>query len=427
MKWSASILAGWAVALFIAPVAGMAASGSYAAGFYTRGVEAAYAMDQGGAILDPFYASLAGVEWLPRVTLAVGREDNVFLEPDEPTAGTTLSLVPGLLALWGRPSGNHVYADYGLILPLYESEQELDESPSHLLRLGAIYRTGKSQVDGQVGFRRLEDVDATVGARVAKQDFFGDVGVEHRISGKTSIGALGRAERHEFDEETYADYDRLYAAGRIYRRATAKSQAFLQAGVGRDDPREAADAALATDFYDLSLGVRGKQSPKFSMAGRIGYMWRSYGDEDRADYDNWIASLRAESTPFGLATFSGELTSDIRPAIDASSLDLADQSLVGSVSRRLFMERLRGNASVTVGRIEYSGRSASAETPTLAGRTDDYWGFALGVDWWTRQNFSLGVEYAYTQRNGDPDADASGRDADSYELGRWTVRASWNY
>jgi hypothetical protein len=427
MKWSASILAGWAVALFMAPVASMAASGGYAAGFYTRGVAAAYAMDQGGAVLDPFYASLAGVEWLPRVTLAAGREDNVFLDPDEPTVGTTLALVPGMLALWGRPSGNHVYADYGLIFPLYESEQELEEKPSHLLRLGAVYRTGKSQVDGQVGFRRMEDVDAAVGARIAKQDFFGDVGVEHRISGKTSLGALGRAERHEFDEEAYADYDRLYAAGRIYRRATAKSQAFFQAGLGRDDPRDVADSEMAADFYDLSLGVRGKQSPKFSMAGRIGYMWRSYGDADREDYENWIASLKAESTPFGLATFSGELVSDIRPAIDATGLDLVDQSLVGSVSRRLFVERVRGNASVTVGRIEYSGRPASAEASVQDGRTDDYWGFALGVDWWTRQNFSLGVEYAYTQRNGDPDAGSADRDAHSYEYGRWTVRASWNY
>lgn len=427
MKWKSSILGLWAGALFMVPVASLAASGSYAAGFYTRGVEAAYAMDQGGAVLEPFYVSLPGVALLPRVTLAVSHEDNIFLDPDEPTAGTTLALVPGMLALWGRPSGNHAYADYGLVLPLYESEPELEEKPSHLLRLGAVYRTGKSQVDGQVGFRRMEDVDAAVGARVAKQDFFGDVNVEHRISGKTSLGALGRAEMHEFDEEAYADYDRFYAAGRIYRRATAKSQTFFQAGVGRDDPRDAAHSEMAADFYDLSLGVRGKQSPKFSMAGRLGYMWRNYDDEERADYDNWIASLRAESTPFGLATFSGELVSDIRPAIDATGLDLVDQSVVGSVSRRLFVERVRGNASVTVGRIEYSGRSASADALAQDGRIDDYWGFALGVDWWTRQNFSLGLRYSYTQRNGDPDANPAVRDEASYEYGNWTVRASWNY
>ena len=427
MKRKFSILALWAGAVFIVPTVGMGASGGYSSGFYTRGVEAAYAMDQGGAVLDPFYVSLPGGALLPRVTLAVSHEDNIFLDPEGSTAGTTVSLVPGLLALWGRPSGNHVYLDYGLSLPLYESEPELEESPNHMLRLGTVYRTGKSQVDGQVGFRRWEDVDTTVGARIAKQEVFGDVNIEHRMSGKTSVGALGRAEMHEFDEEIYADYDRLYAAGRIYRRATPKSQVFLQAGGGRDDPRDAADSEMAADFYDLSLGVRGKQSPKFSMAGRLGYMWRSYADADRENYENWIASLRAESTPFGLATFSGELVSDIRPAIDAASLDLVDQSFVGSVSRRLFVERVRGNASVTVGRIEYAGRSASADAPAQDGRTDEYWGFALGVDWWARQNFSLGLAYSYTQQNGDPDEGPAVQDANSYEYGRWTVRASWNY
>ena len=351
MKRAVAILVGLVGAAFAVPSAGWAADDGYAAGFFTRGVDAASYIDQGGAVIDPFYVPAKTGALLPRVSLAVSHEDNVFLDPTNETAGTSIQLVPGLLAIWGRPAGNHVYADYGMILPIYESEAELNDRPSHLLRLGSVYRTGKSQIQGQMGYRQLEDVDTVVGARVAKRDVLGDLGVEHRISGKSSAGLQGRVEMHEFDAENYLDYNRYYGAGRLYHRISPKSQAFVQGGLGRDDPREEG-ARAAADFYDLSLGVRGKQSPKFNAAGRVGYMWRTYDEEARGDFGHWIAALKAESAPFGLTTVSAELVADIRPAIDSTATDVVDQGVVLGASRRLFSERLRGNSSATFGQID---------------------------------------------------------------------------
>lgn len=413
-------------AAFAVPSLGWAADDGYAAGFYTRGVDAASYIDQGGSIIDPFYIPAKTGAMLPRVTLSVSREDNVFLNPTNRTAGTSISLAPGLLAIWGRPAGNHVYADYGLILPLYESEAEVNDQPSHLLRLGSVYRTGKSQVQGQVGYRRLEDVDTVVGARVVKEDILADLGAEHRISGKSSLGLQGRVEMHQFDAENYIAYNRYYGAGRLYHRVSPKSQAFVQGGLGRDDPRQSKDRSSAADFYDLSLGVRGKQSPKFNAAGRVGYMWRTYEDELRGDFAHWIASLKAESAPFGLATFTGELYADIRPAIDAAAVDVVDQGLVFGVARRLFTERLRGNASATFGQIDYSG-GGDPEGESRVGRTDRYWGFSVGVDWWSKERFSIGLAYSYMRRDGDVDGSAAAQDSASYEQGSWNLRASWNY
>ena len=426
MKPAVAILTCLAGAACAVPVAGWAADDGYAAGFYTRGVDAASYIDQGGSVIDPFYVPAKTGALLPRVSLSIAHEDNVFLDPTNETAGTSIQLVPGLLAIWGRPAGNHVYADYGLILPVYESEAELNERPSHLLRLGSVYRTGKSQIQGQVGYRQLEDVDAVVGARVAKQDVLGDLGAEHRLSGKSSVGVQGRLEMHAFDEEAYLDYNRYYGAGRLYHRISPKSQAFVQGGLGRDDPRKAEDQAAAADFYDLSLGMRGKQSPKFSAAGRVGYMWRTYDAEAREDYGHWIASLKAESAPFGLATFSGELYADIRPAIDSAATDVTDQGVTFGAARRLFSERLRGNASATFGQIDYSGGGA-AGSGNQDERTDRYWGFSVGVDWWSKERFSVGVAYAYMRRDGNVDGDPEERNLTSYEQGRWNLRASWNY
>lgn len=430
MRRVRAILGLLAGAAMLTPAVGMAASDRFASGFYTRGIDMAAYMDQGGSLADPFYVPAKTGALLPRVSLAATHEDNVFLDPEDGQEGTTVILAPGLLALWGRPVGNHVYADYGASLPIYQSEQALDDDPSHLLRLGAVYRKPKSQLNGQFGFRRLEELDTSVGARIAKQDYFADVNAEHRISGKTSLGALGRAERHEFDSENYVEYDRYYGAGRAYYRATPKSEVFAQGGMGRDEPRESGHSSSAADYCDLSLGVRGKQSPKFNASGRVGYMWRTYDDESRGDYEHWIASLKAESRPFGLTTFGAEVYADVRPAIDADGFDAVDQGVVGTVSRRLFTERLRGNASVTLGRIDYSGGSEAADgedNGVYDGRGDDYWGFTLGVDWWAKKHFSVGLAYSYMERDGSRDADSEAQEATSYEYGRWTLRASWNY
>ena len=402
------------------------AADRYGDGFYTRGVDTAMYMDQGGAVLDPFYLPAKKWAFFPRATLTLTHEDNLFLDPEEPTDGTTVRLVPGLLAIWGRPSDNHLYADYGLSIPVYESEQELDDRPSHMLRLGVVYRTGKSQANLQGGFRHVEEVDANLGARVAKRDLFADLSAEHRVTGKSSLGALARAERHDFDAESYIDYDRYYGAARYYRRVSAKSQLFLQGGLGRDEPRTAGGEANAADFADLSLGLRGKQSPKFHVGGRAGVMWRWYDAADRADSEHWIAALNAESTPFGLTTFTAELQADVRPAVDAAGVDAIDRALIVGASRRLFMERLRGTVSVTFGQIEYSGGgtavTAGESVEVADGQTDDYWGFTAGLDFWTRQKFSLGAAYSYMDRTSGSD-DGEG----SYEYGRWTLRASWNY
>ena len=426
MKRAVAILVGLVGAAFAVPSAGWAADDGYAAGFFTRGVDAASYIDQDGAVIDPFYMPVRTTgALLPRVSLSISREDNVFLSPSNGTPNTSIALAPGLLTILGRPTGNHLYADYGMIVPVYESEEDVSDRPSHLLRLGSVYRTGKSQIQGQVGYRLLEDVDTVVGARVAKRDVLGDLGVEHRISGKSSAGLQGRVEMHEFDAENYLDYNRYYGAGRLYHRVSPKSQAFVQGGLGRDDPREDGPRAAA-DFYDLSLGVRGKQSPKFNAAGRVGYMWRTYDDESRDDFAHWISSLKAESSPFGLSTFSGELYADIRPAIDSDATDVVDQGVTLGAARRLFSERLRGNASATFGQIDYSGASA-AEGGSQDGRTDRYWGFSLGADWWSKERFSVGLAYSYMRRDGNVDGDPEAQDSTSYEQGRWSLRASWNY
>ncbi len=385
----------------------------YTSGFYTRGSDAAFYVDQGGA-LDPFYLPAKNWTFIPRVTLAYTQSDDFFMVKEEGEPTSSLRVIPGALLIYGRPEHNHLYADASVSVPLSQSGSTSEDGMHYVITLGGVKKTGKSQVYARVGHRRSESEDTVIGARVISQDYVGDIGLEHRISTKTSLGLNGAVEFNEFGNAGYLNYNRYYGAARFYHRMTEKSEWFLQGGVGRDDLATSLKGVYSDAlFYDVSVGMRGKPTPKTTVSGRVGYRWRKYDDETILDVTSWMANLGAETTPFGFSTFSAELLADIRPDVTAAGDSIVDKRLTIGVNRRLFSERLRGDASVLVGLTDHHGPG---------GRTqDEYWGFNLGVDWWTRWNFSLGAAYSYTERwsvsGGGP----------SYEYGQWNLRMSWNY
>lgn len=383
----------------------------YTAGFYTRGSDEAAYVDQGG-IMDPFY--IPAKEWavIPRVTLEATGDDNYLLGADgEKESVSKLNLIPGALIIYGRPEYNHLYVDLGAIAPLAQSGNA-DDKTSYIGTVGGVFKTGKTQVSGRAGYRRIERVDRTAGERLLERNISLDGAIEHRLSFKTSVGVTGKAEFHNFDDDAYTDYTRYYGAGRLYRRLTPKSELFLQAGAGRDVMDRTEDRRYGGAHYrDLSVGMRGKPSPKTSVSGSIGYRNRTHDDGEVEDVNGWIASLGADATPFGLSRFSIELISDMRPDITGASGTVADRRATFGVDRRLFSERLRGNASLQLGMLDYYSQDRRDD--------DGYWGYTLGLDWWTRRNISFGASYSYVERQG------GGRSA--YNSGRWALRMSWNY
>ena len=405
----------------------------YAEGFFTHGVRAGYYLDTNDPIYDPVYVPLQRWSLVPRVTLTATREDNLYMDSRKKEDATVIRLVPGATLIWGRPEGNNLYLDTGVVFLLDDSSDRLDDKPSFMLTLGGVYQTMKSQVSARGGYRRLEDADMQVGARIVKEDYTANAGVDHRLSAKTTAGVIGGVELHRFDSETYVDYDRFYGGVRLYKELTAMSDLFVQGGLGRDDVDSGAGGYGDADFYDAAIGIRGKPTPKTSATGRVGYQWRTFDSADLEDIEHWTASIGAETNPRGFTTFSTELLADLRPAIGSAGSTSIDQRWAGSVSRRLFVERLRGRASVFVGRVDYRSPAKEPQPQEpVSGliydrRRDEYWGYSLGLDWWVRQNFSLGLSYAYVENNAAQDADEQVREESSYDSGVWSLRLSWNY
>ncbi len=404
----------------------------YTEGFFTHGVRTGYYLDTNDPIYDPIYVPLERWSIVPRATLTATWEDNLFLSARK-ERGTVIRLVPGALLIWGRPEGNHLYFDTGAVFLVHDSSDRLDDKPTYMLTLGGVYQTLKSQVSARGGYRRLEDADLQVGARIVKEDYTANAGVDHRLSAKTTAGVVGGVELHRFDSGAYVDYDRAYGGARLYKELTAMSELFVQGGMGRDDVDSGAGGFGDADFYDAAVGIRGKPTPKTSATGRVGYQWRTFDAPELEDIEHWTASIGAETNPRGFTTFSTELLADIRPAIGSAGSTSIDQRWAGSISRRLFVERLRGRASIFVGRVDY--RSPAKEprpSEPVSGliydrRRDEYWGYSLGLDWWIRQNFSLGLNYAYVENSAARNADELIQRESSYDSGVWSLRLSWNY
>lgn len=428
---------GWTFAAVSAVVFALTArtdADDYTSGFYTHGAETAAYLDTGDPVFDPFYMPVRRLAVVPRVTLEATRDDNLFMNAgDETSAGTVVNLAPGLLAIRGRPSDDHLYADYGSIIRVYDSSERLQDKPSHLLTFGGVYRTARSDLEGRAGYRRLENVDTVEGARILKQDYILNLALDWRLSAKTSAGLLTNLERHNFDASRYTDYDRYYGAARVYYDVSRRSQIFAQGGLGRDNLDTGATDFGDADFRDVSAGVRGKPTPKTSATGRAGYMWRTYDDERIDDIEHWIASLYGDVSPFGVSTFWSELGADIRPVISSAGAATIDRRLSVGVRRRLLSERLRGQGSVFAGRVDYRGLIAAPVegmediTASPQQRNDEYWGFLVGADWWTRHHLSCGLTYSYIENDAYSGASSELKRAHAYEAGRWTLRCSWNY
>lgn len=405
----------------------------YTSGFYTRGTAAAEELDRADASAAPFYIRL-GDRWvlLPRVTVSASYEDNANLSGANPEEATTVYAIPGLLLMYGSPDRNHLYVDTGLIIPLYSDSDRLDEEISYLGTAGGVYRTGKSSMHGRLGYRRMENVDTLAGARMVRKDYTGDLSLERRLSRKTSLGLSGSASFFDFEDPRYISYWRYYGAGRGFYRITPKSDVYLQAGSGIDDLQEEVNAGGDAEFYDISIGLRGKQSPKTSIGGRVGYRWRQVRDDAFEDVNHYIAAVNAETSPFGLTTFSAGWNADINPSVSDAGFATVDQRVTLSASRRLVTERLRGRASVFAGMVDYygeEGRPADPldDTPVFDGRQDDYWGYSLGLDAWLQLNLSIGLQYSYFENRGVRGGTEAEKQDASYDSGRWGLRLSWNY
>lgn len=409
-----------------APVRADSGFADYSSGFYTRGLETGTYLDQGSGIINPFYMPVQNWAVVPRVSVTVTHDNNIFLSADDPEESTTVAVIPGLLMLYGRPDHNHLYLDGSIKFKPYDSSGNLEGLNDRLLTLGAARITPRSSMTASAGYRYTESADTLVGQRIVKEDFIVEAGAEQKLTGKSSGGLSASSEWNDYEDPELIDYQRLAADLRLYHQSTPNSDLFLAFGVGQDDS-DADDELGDFEFFNVSLGFRGRQTPKVTIDGSVGYEWRERTDKSDDDtVEDWIASLGLNYKPTGYLMLYANADSKIRPAVNSLGQSTIDQRYTLGMTRRIFSERLRGNASAFIGHVEYAG-TAPVDLQRNQGREDDYWGYNLGLDYYAADQLSIGIAYSYFDNEGLKQASEEERQSATYDAGQWVLRLSWNY
>lgn len=398
----------------------------YSSGYYTRGLETAVYMDQGSGVIDPFYVPVKDWSLSPRITLTVTWDDNLYLDNDDPQRAELIDVIPGALLIYGNPSQNYIYLDAGVNYSAYDSSKSLENKANYLLTLGTVYRTGKTTLSGSAGYRRAETADTVVGKRIVADDFIVDAGIEHQLTAKSSGAVALSSEFNQYEDPELNDYERQTASLRLFNKVTEASDVYGELGFGRDDIDTAEGHEGDASFTEASVGFRGKQSAKLTVSGAAGYQWRTFQEGDQEDVEHWTSTLGANYNPFGFTTIYGGVGSSLTPAINSLGQTTVDIRYTLGLNRRLFTDRFTGNASVFYGMYDYLG-TATGDAAVNNNRQDDYFGYNLGLDYYTVHNLSLGLTFSYFENEGNQNADAEGRDRTAYDSGRWVLRASWNY
>ncbi len=383
----------------------------YTSAFYTRGIESAYNMDRGDNY-EPFYVPVDKWALLPRLSLAYSQSDNYYLSESNEISSATLTLVPGAMLVYGRPEHNHVYIDTGMQIPVYEKEELLENGNAYMLMLGGVYKTGRSRLSLRAGHRRQERSDWALGERIVLRDITVNADYEYRLSMKSDIGAAAMVGVYDYDRDEYINYNRYYGRVRYAHRLTERSDWYIEPGLGRDELDRSEQGVYSdADFAELSLGLRGRLTPKTTASGSVGYRWREYDDSSIRDTSKWIANYYMDYSPGGLSVFSLDAIADLRPDVTGQAGAVWDRRLTLGVNRRLLVESLRGSASFLVGDIDYIDNSFAAD--------ETYWGYRLGIDWWLKSDLSVGVAYSYNERDSSLNEDT--------DYDQWSFRMSWNY
>jgi len=362
---------------------------------------------------------------VPRLTLTATHDDNLFLTAEEAESSYFVDLIPGVLLVLGRPDDSNIFLDAGTIIQLYDSSKEVDNRVNYLLTLGGQRKTPKNVISASAGYRYREDIDTVVGGRVAQDDYLFNAGIEQDISAKTSAGLDGSYEINYYEDPVLVDNRRLYGSASAYYKNTESRSTFLRLGMGTDHPGDN-DTVGDSDFYEILLGMRGKQSPKLVLSGSAGYQWRTFADDDEDELRHWVAGLNIESTPFGLTTVYGDVATGIRPAANSLGQTTIDQRYTVGLRRQLFTKRLQGAISGFLGNVDYYGQSV-VDPSINFDREDEYWGYNIGLDYWTPKNISIGLDYSFYKNEGNRQGTDQQKQDATYDQGRWVLRTSWNF
>jgi hypothetical protein len=279
--------------------------------------------------------SLSDWRFATQLSATATYDDNVFIEPNDgrrdiyfhlaPTVAvgigafraelSTFADIPHLLLRTGEedlPHRDFAFASYtpdAVVFSKYHDENTVN----HDLRLAARKERELWNAQGQLRYRRIEDVSIDVGHRLRQTYYTADASGSHALSGKTNAALSFTADRSEYSGD-FSSTDVHGRAGVDYQIAP-KTAIGLAGGVGYLDVARGGNQT----YQQALLQLRYDPTGKLSFVGHAGEEFRQFKGHvpNRSRFvfdvngnyqvsDSLSATLSARRDTTSSAQYSGE-------------------------------------------------------------------------------------------------------------------------
>lgn len=368
--------------------AGLAAAAFFAAG-------PTLAQDQAG----PGGFPVGPMTVYPGIDLAIGHDDNLFLQPTATRSSTFTTVSPYVRA--EAKTGPHKF-DIGFnIVDGRYLDSSADNYTDYSLTGGAgLVFSGRASLRLNAALRHGHDARGSTDRGIAAvPDEYDNAGIE----GVFSYGAPGARGRFEINAGAFArrytnnrlttevsDRDTTALGGTFYWRVMPRTELLAQASFTDIDYRLAASTQDSTESRYL-FGVKWEATAKTTGTAKFGRMTKKFDSGTRADVSgasSWDVGVRWSPLTYSVFDFVTSKTTGESTGIGDATVNNA----YGVTWSHAWSSRLRTQALVNYTNSTFTGT-------TGLGREDDTTAWGLRVDYDFRRWLRFGAAYTHSERD----------------------------
>jgi hypothetical protein len=336
-----------------------------------------------------------------------GFDTNVFNEADDPTSDLTAVFSPavdgwlrlGRVRVSGRSELDFVYFNELAAQRSVDSDHDV-RVELHASRLRP-YAAGRFT---NTRHRRNVEIDALA----RRREEVAAIGLDFRLSGKTTIGVVTSRFRTEYERDAVFLESRLArvlnrsatAEGASVRYAVTPLTTIVVEGERRRDRFDRAPERDA-DSIRFTPGLDFKPFALVSGRARIGFRRHRFLDPRIPEFRGAVASIELHYTLLGATRFTVQADRDLSYSYRVQEADYLQTGITGSVTRRL---PGRWDVTATAGRHHLLYRALGATGPGGIGAdspTESVVRYGGGFGFRAGSGSRLGVQVERRQRHSD--------------------------
>ena len=316
----------------------------------------------------------------PHLDLAATYDDNILISHTHQLRDFSFTVSPGLKLDYGDLTRNFLTLDYTAGIERFVKHTAQDAVNNYVsFRAGFNFTHLKLQLDNE--FRDETSSNPQIGTRVHEEQDLTDASVEYLFSRLFSFGLLYHQEIHHFLTPGEIDNNEFEPGVALYYHTTPKVDLYSEFDYGWVDLQRGENQV----FENITVGVRGKITPKISGRISVGYENRDYsGTTPTTDTTTASVSLHGDFTKHTSADFS--ILRQITPSATTLDTSYTATRVDLSVSHKFFMQKVVASVG---GSYEHDDYKPDED------RMDDVWQANVGVRYIATKRLDAGVKYGY--------------------------------